>query len=89
MKTFTVMARILLIGMLVFSTSAIMTGCSKKPNKEEASKLDDARAAAESAEKKLADLRQERMKLEQELQAKQAQLKAAEQERDSLQNKVK
>lgn len=42
-------------------------GCTPKPNSEEVGKLEEARAAAESAERKLSDLRMERMKLEQEL----------------------
>ncbi|MBN1575411.1 MAG: hypothetical protein JW913_02600 [Chitinispirillaceae bacterium] len=43
------------------------TGCTPKPSNEEVGKLEQARAAAESAERKLSDLRMERMKLEQEL----------------------
>ncbi|NLL14281.1 MAG: hypothetical protein GX267_12830 [Fibrobacter sp.] len=47
-------------------------GCSttQKPSSEETGKLEEARAAAESAERKLSELRQERMRLEQELQNK-------------------
>ena len=60
-------------------------GCTKKPSQEEVSKLEEARVAAESAEKKLSELRQERMQLEQELQGKQADLNAKQQERDDLQ----
>lgn len=41
-------------------------GCSKAPNKNDQSKLEEAKAAAESAEKKLYDTRQERMRLEAE-----------------------
>jgi hypothetical protein len=42
------------------------TGCSKPPNKENQSKLEEAKAAAESAEKKLSEVKQERMRLETE-----------------------
>jgi hypothetical protein len=59
-------------------------GCTKKPSQEEISKLEQARVAAESAEKKLSELRQERMQLEQELQGKQSELTTKEQERDNL-----
>jgi len=62
-------------------------GCTKKPSQEEVSKLEEARVAAESAEKKLSELRQERMQLEQELQGKQADLNAKEQERNDLNSK--
>jgi chromosome segregation ATPase len=57
-----------------------MIGCSPKPNNEEMGKLEQARAAAESAEKKLHELRQERMQLESELQGKQGELQATEKE---------
>jgi septal ring factor EnvC (AmiA/AmiB activator) len=83
-----VFARILLVGLL-FVGSGALVGCTKKPNNEDISKLEEARAAAESAERKLSELRQERMKLEQELQGKQSELKDNEQERDDLKSKVK
>jgi hypothetical protein len=41
-------------------------GCSKAPNKNDQSKLEEAKTAAESAEKKLYDTKQERMRLEAE-----------------------
>ncbi|MBN1131275.1 MAG: hypothetical protein JXA71_19960 [Chitinispirillaceae bacterium] len=78
------LARFLLIGFMVV-TPALMVGCTKKPEKEDISKLEEARAAAESAERKLSELRQERIRLEQELQEKQSELKSDEQERDNLQ----
>ncbi len=61
-----------------------ITGCftksssSSKPSSEEAGKLEEARAAAESAERKLSELRQERMRLEQELQNKSSEIPAEE-----------
>jgi hypothetical protein len=60
-------------------------GCTKKPSTEEVSKLEEARVAAESAEKKLSELRQERMLLEQDLQGKQADLSTQEQQAKELQ----
>jgi hypothetical protein len=58
------------------SSLLIVSGvaCTKKPNQEEVSRLDEAKAAAEGAEKKLSELRQERVALEQELQVKQGEL---------------
>jgi predicted HNH restriction endonuclease len=41
-------------------------GCSKAPNKDDQSKLEEAKTATEGAEKKLYDTRQERMRLEAE-----------------------
>jgi hypothetical protein len=67
----------LLIVTMILS-SGMMAGCTKKPGGgagtagSGASKLDEARTAAISAEQKLGELRQERIKLEKELQAKQA-----------------
>ena len=57
--------------------------CTTGPSIKEVSKLDEQRSATESAEKKLADLRLERMKLEHVLQEKQAQLQ---QGKSELQN---
>jgi len=87
MHKITVFARILLVGLILIGSGALV-GCTKKPAKEDISKLEEARAAAESAERKLSELRQERMKLEQELQSKQSELNSNEQERDDLKNKV-
>jgi hypothetical protein len=68
--------KVVLISLLLICTG-MMAGCTKKPGGSTAagsgaSKLDDARVAAENAEQKLGELRQERIKLEKELQAKQA-----------------
>jgi outer membrane murein-binding lipoprotein Lpp len=63
-------------------------GCTKKPNQEELTKLEEARSAAESAEKKLAQLREERIALESQLQGKEGELQANEQERDELKAKM-
>jgi hypothetical protein len=41
-------------------------GCTKAPNKNDTSKLEEAKAAAEDAQKKLYDTKQERMRLEAE-----------------------
>jgi hypothetical protein len=61
------------IAIAVFLAGGAMNGCTKKPNKDETVKLDEAKNAAEDAEKKLYDLKQERMKLEAEKQKTQKQ----------------
>lgn len=60
---------------VISSMIAFGVGC-KPPaaSQEDNSKLEQARAAAESAERKLSELRQERIALEQELQGKQNEL---------------
>jgi predicted nucleic acid-binding Zn-ribbon protein len=63
-------------------------GCTKRPGKDELSKLDDAKSAAESAEKKLSELKKERVRLESDLQQKQDELKKAEEERDNIKQKA-
>jgi hypothetical protein len=65
--------RMLLAG-AILAGLAFIGSCTKAPGTKEVSKLEEQRAAAESAEKKLADLRQERMKLEHDLELKQAEL---------------
>ncbi|HUI92129.1 MAG TPA: hypothetical protein VLX68_07780 [Chitinivibrionales bacterium] len=59
-----------------------------KPGKDDLSKLDESKKAAESAEKKLSDLKQERLRLESDLNQKQAELKKSEEERDSVMQKT-
>lgn len=63
-------------------------GCTKRPSEEELAKLEQARAAAESAERKLAELRSERMQLEQTLEQKKSELQAHEEERDYLREEM-
>jgi outer membrane murein-binding lipoprotein Lpp len=65
-----------------------LSGCTKKPSTEELAKLEQARSAAESAEKKLAELRAERQQLEQQLDAKKGELKQNENERDDVKAKM-
>lgn len=62
-----------------------LTGCAgSKPSKEDESRLEEARAAAESAERKLAELRTERVKLSEELGEAGAQEQSEEQEQEEL-----
>ena len=61
MKIFKLLSRIAIASCLFLS---VMNGCTKAPAKQDTNKLEDAKAAAEDAEKKLYDLKQERMKLE-------------------------
>ena len=71
-------AYILLIG-LVMICLGMMSGCTKKPavggggSAADASKLQDARSAVDDAERNLGQLRQERMRLEKELQDRKSQ----------------
>jgi multidrug resistance efflux pump len=86
MKAMRRLGSFLLIGS--FLTMAAMTGCTKKLNKEELTKVDEAKTAAENAEKKLSELRQERMQLENTLQQKQSDLHQNEAERDDIKEKT-
>ena len=79
-KIFVVAAMIAFCGM--------NTGCTKRPSKDELSKLDEAKSAAEGAEKKLYELKQERQRLETERQQKQDELKKSEEERDDIKKKL-
>jgi septal ring factor EnvC (AmiA/AmiB activator) len=66
----------------------IMNGCTKRPSEQELQKLEEARMAAESAESKLADLKNERAQLEKSLEDKQTELRQHEAERDDLKQKM-
>jgi len=72
------------IGMVLL----LSLGCTKKPSPDELNKLKEARMAAEAAEKKLADLRNERLQLESSLEAKKDELRKAEEERDAINSKL-
>jgi outer membrane murein-binding lipoprotein Lpp len=72
----------------MIAACGLSAGCTKKPSKDELSKLDESKSAAEGAEKKLYELKQERMRLESELQQKQDELKKSEEERDDIKKKI-
>ena len=79
-------SRYLVLGSFV--ALCTMGGCTKRPNEEELARLEEAKSAAESAERKLADLRRERMDLESQLGVKQDELRNHEAERDELKEKM-
>ena len=66
----------------------LFSGCTKRPSKEELGALDEACAAAKSAEQKLEELKQERMTLEDELSGKKAELSELESQRDAIKAKL-
>ncbi|MBN1757250.1 MAG: hypothetical protein JW863_02975 [Chitinispirillaceae bacterium] len=71
-----------------FLVTSGLTGCggsaTTSGSAEETGKLEEARAAAESAERKLSELRTERMKLEEELGTSGTQEQNEEQEQEEL-----
>ncbi|MBD3393224.1 MAG: hypothetical protein GF418_13955 [Chitinivibrionales bacterium] len=86
MMRFNRITRYLVLGSFVALVT--MSGCTKRPSEEELAKLEEAKAAAESAERKLAELRRERMDLESQLQSKEDELRNHEMERDELKEKM-
>lgn len=74
--------------LLAAAIGIVGAGCTKRPSEEELAKLDQATRAAEAAEAKLAELRNERMALEQQLDMKKQELGQHEAERDDLQQKM-
>ncbi len=74
--------KIFLVTTLALST--LVWGCTKKPSQDELSRLEESKSAAESAEKKLSELRQQRISLENELNSKKDEIKKLEKERDNL-----
>jgi septal ring factor EnvC (AmiA/AmiB activator) len=86
MVNFNNFARFLLI--CSFIVTCCVTGCTRRPKEEDLTKLEEARSAAESAERKLAELRQERQDLENQLSKKQAELSQHEAERDEIRQKM-
>ncbi len=76
------------IMMACFAAMCTMSGCTKKPSQDELVKLEEAKSAAESAERKLAELRRERMDLEAQVQAKEGELSTEEAKQDEPQQKT-
>ena len=66
-----------------FTTLLVTSGCAKKVSQEDTTRLEEARAAALSAEKKLDQLKQERQGLEDQLANKQTQIGQKTSEKDS------
>jgi hypothetical protein len=87
MSRFSKVAYLLLAGLMIIGA----VGCTKKPGVQQGSnsKLEDAQSAAQDAERKLGELRYERMQLEKDLQAKQSGGKSSAPGTDSLQNNAK
>ena len=83
------MAKFLRISGIALVSTLLLTsgfiGCTPKPNTEEMGKLDEAKAAAESAERKLSELRRERMALEKQLEGTQTEEQGEEQELEEIQ----
>lgn len=63
-------------------------GCTKKPSQEEMQRLEEHKAAAESAEKKLSELRKERIKLESDLEGKKEELNTLEAEKQEAEKEM-
>lgn len=55
-----------LVVIAALAAACCVGGCTKAPNKDEQSKLEEAQTAAEAAQKKLYEAKQERMRLEAE-----------------------
>lgn len=69
-------------------SSLMLSGCTKHPDQDQLSQLEEARGAAVSAEQTLAAKKQERMQLEQQVSAKEAELSDRQAERDDVQAKM-
>ncbi len=67
---------------------ALTNSCTVRPKNAGISKLEEVRIAAEKAEEKLAELREERIALEKALEQKQQELRSLEKERDELRSRI-
>ena len=77
---------------ITFATLALsallFSGCTKRPDQDQLNRLEEARAAAESAETKLAAKKKERKVLEAQLATQQKELSVQTEERDELKEKM-
>ncbi len=86
MKMKSSFAKLLLAG--IAASTLVMTGCTKHPDQDQLLKLEEARSAAESAEKSLAEKKKERMALESQVSTKEGELANKEAERDDVKQKM-
>jgi septal ring factor EnvC (AmiA/AmiB activator) len=77
-----------LLVVVAFVITSGMVSCTKRPDEEQLTKLEETRAAIESAQQKLKELREEAQQLESQLQQKQQELKGVEEERDDIKSKL-
>jgi hypothetical protein len=77
-----------LIAVSAFLSGFMLTGCTQRPDEEQLQRLEEARGAAESAERTKHDKIEERRLLEQEVEQKEGTLERHEEERDDIQEKM-
>ena len=74
--------------LMICGAMLISGGCTKKPSQEELTRLEESKAAAEAAEKKLSELRSERQGLESTLDGKKQELQKLETEKETLKSQT-
>lgn len=77
----------IIIGIFSFSL-LISTGCSRHPNTEQISKMEEARSACLAAEQKLNDVQKQREGVEQKLASKKDELNGLQKEKDLIQQRL-
>lgn len=85
MKRFSNKLKIFMIGIFVIG---IFAGCTKHPSEEEIRALEEAKSAALSAEKTLADKKREQADLQAQCDAKKAELEKVQQEKAKVMQKL-
>jgi peptidoglycan hydrolase CwlO-like protein len=76
-----------LVGLFTLSL-LIATGCSRHPNTEQISKMEEARSACLAAEQKLNDKVQENQNLQRQLDGKKAELDELKSEKDQMKQRL-
>ena len=74
--------------LMICGAMLFFNGCTKKPSQEELNRLEESKAAAEAAEKKLGELRTERQGLESTLDSKKQELQKLETEKETLKSQT-
>jgi septal ring factor EnvC (AmiA/AmiB activator) len=73
----------------LLAASFILGGCTRYANEDQMQALEETRMAAEDAQKKLAELNQEKAALEVKLAEKKAELEKVKAEKDMIQERLK
>jgi peptidoglycan hydrolase CwlO-like protein len=77
------------VSVAAFSFSLLTaTGCSRHPNEEQISAMEEARSACLAAEQKLNEVQNERASLQGQLDSKKADLTAAQEEKATVQQRL-
>jgi outer membrane PBP1 activator LpoA protein len=73
---------------VLFAAGLVLSGCSRNPNEKQVKALEEAKASAQAAEDKVAQLEKENAELKAKLAEKQKELEYAKSEREKVRSRL-